>query len=110
MLFGLTPCFIVFIYFRTYLEYQLYMTSSSDFRIAADPEKSPIKRKHNLSDFDDVISNVLQKSRDSTFIKLKLLGKEREERASQKIYDDDFTRIVSEEFSDRLGVFFVIGD
>lgn len=86
------------------------MTGSSDFRIPDDPEKSLIKRKHNLSDFDNIISNVLYKSRNSTFAKLKLLGKEREERASQKIYDDDLTRIVSEEFSDRLGVFFIIGD
>ena len=84
------------------------MTDAREFRVPTNPERSLLKRK--LSDFDDVIRNVLQKSGNSTFVKLKLLGKEREQRAVQKIYDDDLARIVSEEFSDRLGVFFVIGD
>jgi hypothetical protein len=43
-------------------------------------------------------------------MKLQLLGREKEEGAAQKVYDDDLVRTMSEEFTERIRTFFVIGD
>ena len=43
-------------------------------------------------------------------MKLQLLGREKEEGATQKVYDDELVRTMSEEFTDRIRTFFVIGD
>jgi len=80
------------------------------FRAQTNPEESPIRKERNLAEFDNLSSEVPNKSRDSTLVKLKLPGREKEERAGQKIYDDELVRTVSEEFTDRLRAFFVIGD
>jgi len=55
-------------------------------------------------------TNVLNKSKDATLSVLKLVGRGGEERAEQKVYDDDLVRTLSEEFSDRVRSFYVIGD
>lgn len=51
---------------------------------------------------------VLNKSRQATRTKLELMGKQ--DANTQKVYDDDLARSVSEEFSDRISTLFVIGD
>jgi hypothetical protein len=82
----------------------------TQFDIPTNPEPSTIKKDRNIGDFDNLISKVLAKSRESTFAKLKLLGKDQEDGAIQKVYDDDIVRTVSEEITDRTTSLFVIGD
>jgi len=84
-------------------------TIYNGFRAPTNPEKGP-KKIHNVSNFANLASKILNKSRSSTFVKLKLLGRENEEEAAQKVYDDDLVRTISEEFTDRVRTFFVIGD
>jgi hypothetical protein len=79
------------------------------YNTQTNPQESPIRKERNLVEFDNLSSEVPNKSRDSTLVKLKLLGREKEVRAGQKIYDDDLVGTVSEEFTDRLRAFFVIG-
>jgi hypothetical protein len=79
------------------------------FRSPTNPEKAS-KRNRNVSNFANLASKILNKSRDSTFSKLQLLGRENEEGASQKVYDDELVRTMSEEFTDRVRTLFVIGD
>jgi hypothetical protein len=85
-------------------------TAANQFRAPTNPEESPIKKVRNVAEFANLTSKVLNKSKDSTYGKLKLLGREHEEGARQKVYDDDLVRTVGEEFTDRLRTFFVIGD
>jgi hypothetical protein len=80
------------------------------FREPTNPEESPIKKERNLAEFANLSSEILNRSRDSTIVKLVLLGRQREEGARLKVYDDDLVKTVSEEFTDRLRAFFVIGD
>jgi hypothetical protein len=51
---------------------------------------------------------VLNKSRQVTRTRLELMGNQ--DANTQKVYDDDLVRSVSEEFSDRVTTLFVIGD
>jgi hypothetical protein len=85
-------------------------TAANQFRPPTNPEESAIKKERNSAEFANLTSKALTKSKDSTYAKLKLLGRENEEGARQKVYDDDLVRTVSEEFTDRLRTFFVIGD
>jgi hypothetical protein len=80
--------------------------TTTQFRAPTNPEESPIKKERNVTEFTNLASGVLNKSRDSTLVRLKLLGREKEERAGQKIYDEDLGSTVSEEFTDRLRAFF----
>lgn len=81
-----------------------------EFQAPTNPEKSQSKKQYNLEQYRILTTNVLNKSKDATLSVLKLVGKGDEERAEQKVYDDDLVRTLSEEFSDRVRSFYVIGD
>ena len=51
------------------------------FRAQTNPEESPIRKERNLVEFDNLSLEVPNKSRDSTLVKLKLMGREKEVRA-----------------------------
>jgi hypothetical protein len=87
------------------------MTSNTmEFPAPTNPEESQSNMEHNIAEFHSLTNDVLNESRTSTFAKLKILRKEKEEGALEKVYDDDLVRTVSEEFSDRVRSLFVIGD
>jgi hypothetical protein len=83
-------------------------SNAVQFSIPTNPERSAIKKDRNIADFRNLTSKVLNKSRESTRAKLDLLGKQDGE--SEKVYDDDIVRNISEQFSDRMRALFVIGD
>lgn len=86
------------------------MTAPLDFKAPTNPEKSRSRKRHNMEQYRNLTTNVLSKSKDATLSVLKLVGRGDEERAEQKVYDDDLLRALSEEFSDRVRTFYVVGD
>ena len=48
------------------------------FREPTNQEESPIKRERNLAEFANLLSEILNKSGDSTIVKLTLLGREKD--------------------------------
>jgi hypothetical protein len=82
----------------------------TEFQAPTNPEKSQSRKQRNMEQYRNLTTNVLSKSKDATFSVLKLVGRGDEDRAGQKVYDDDLVRTLSEEFSDRVRSFYVIGD
>ena len=81
-----------------------------EFQAPTNPEKSQSRKQQNLEQYRNLSTNILNKSKDATLSVLKLVGRGDEERAEQKVYDDDLVRTLSEVFSDRVRSFYVIGD
>lgn len=70
-------------------------------------EQSLEKREKNISDFQQLESSILEKSRQSTLVKRLLMGKPPEKK---KIYDDELVSAISEEFNDRIRTVPIFGD
>jgi len=85
----------------------LLPTNLERFTAPNQVEDSQNKIRKNISNFSNLESSILQRSRDSTSVKRELMGKPPDRK---KIYDDDLTRTISEVFNDRTRTIPIIGD